>query len=209
MGPALPGFDGLLLGRQSGCYAPDLDPPGGSASGRDGASLTDGSTSLDAPTSNRISPGLIALALASGPALAAIAWVPEFVTQDGPAHLYNARILNASLGPDSPFARDFEVAWQPLPNWSGHLSTMAMVAMLPPGPAGRSMAAITMVLLASGVVWLRWAVAGGRGLAPASILAVLLALNVTWLLGFTSFLLGAALMPATLGLWWGGRDRFG
>ena len=43
----------------------------------------------------------------------------------------------------------------------------------------------------------------------ASILAALLALNVTWLLGFTSFLLGAALMSATLALWWGGREWFG
>ena len=164
---------------------------------------------MDAPTSKRIFPGLIALALALAPALGAIAWVPEFVTQDGPAHLDNARILNASLGPDSPFADTFEVAWQPLPNWSGHLSTMALVALLPPEQAGRWMAAITMVLFASGVVWLRWTVAGPRGLVPASILAVLLALNVTWLLGFTSFLLGAALMPATLALWWGGREWFG
>jgi hypothetical protein len=170
---------------------------------------------LDAPTSNRLAPGpnlaagLIALVLALAPALAAIAWVPEFVTQDGPAHLDNARILNASLRPDSPFAGTFEVAWQPLPNWSGHLSTMALVAFLPPDLAGRLIAAITMVLFAASLVWLRWVVAGPRGLASASILAALLALNVTWLLGFTSFLLGAALMPATLALWWGGREWFG
>ena len=153
--------------------------------------------------------GLIALALALAPALAAIAAVPEFVTQDGPAHLYSARIINASLRPPSPFEGTFAVAWQPLPNWAGHLATMASVASLPPLAAGRAVAALTLIGLASGVVWLRWAVAGPRGLWVASILAVLLGLNVTWLLGFTSFLLGAALVPVTLGIWWGGREWFG
>ena len=153
--------------------------------------------------------GLIALALSLAPALAAIAAVPEFTTQDGPAHLYNARILNASLRPGSPFAGTFEVVWQPLPNWAGHLGTMAMVALLPPDVAARAMTALTLVLLAASVAWLRWSVAGPKGLATASMLASLLALNVTWLLGFTSFLLGSALMAATLAAWWGGREWFG
>jgi hypothetical protein len=172
---------------------------------------------LDAPTSTRAEPGpnrdvargLIVLALALAPALAAIAWFPDFVTQDGPAHLYNARILNESLRPGSPFSGTFEVAWRPLPNWSGHLGTMALVAALPSNLAGRAMTAITLVALAASVVWLRWAVAGSKGLVTASVLAALLAMNVTWLLGFTSFLLGAALMPPTLALWWGGREWFG
>ena len=177
----------------------------------------DGRTSLDAPPSTPVEPGprsdlvrgLIALALGLAPALAAIAAIPEFSTQDGPAHLYNARILLDSLSPGSPLSGTFEVAWQPLPNWAGHLGTMALVALLPAGLAGRTMAAITLVTFAASVTWLRLAVAGPKGLATASILAVLLALNVTWLLGFTSFLLGAALMPATLALWWGGREWFG
>jgi hypothetical protein len=172
---------------------------------------------LDAPSSTPVEfdprrelvRGLIALALSLVPALAAIVAVPEFTTQDGPAHLYNARILNASLRPGSPFADTFEVAWQPLPNWAGHLGTMAMVALLPPDVAARGMTVLTLVLFAASVAWLRWSVAGAKGLATASMLAVLLALNVTWLLGFTSFLLGAALMPATLAVWWGGREWFG
>lgn len=179
--------------------------------------FTDGSTSLDPTNAPRIRPGLdrdlarglIALAIALAPALAAVAVVPEFVTQDGPAHLYNARILNASLRPGSPYSGTFEVAWRPTPNWAGHLATMASVAALPPSAAGRAIAALTMVAFASGVFWLRWTVAGARGLPTAAILAALLALNVTWLLGFTSFLLGAALMPATLAVWWSGRDRSG
>jgi hypothetical protein len=152
---------------------------------------------------------MITLVLSLAPALAAIVAVPEFTTQDGPAHLYNARILNESLRPESPFASTFEVAWQPLPNWAGHLGTMALLFLLPSGVAARAMTALTLVVFAASVTWLRWTVAGSKGLATAAMLAVLLALNVTWLLGFTSFLLGAALMPATLAVWWGGREWFG
>ncbi len=176
----------------------------------------DGPTSLDAKSSTPVESdprrdlvrGLIALALSLAPALAAIAAVPEFTTQDGPAHLYNARILNESLRPGSPFSGTFEVAWQPLPNWAGHLGTMALVSLLPPDVAARGMTALTLVLFAGSVTWLRWSVSGPKGLATAAMLATLLALNVTWLLGFTSFLLGAALMPATLAWWWGGREWF-
>jgi len=176
-----------------------------------------GPTSLDATARpgaesrpNRdLARGMIALVLALAPGLAAIASVPEFITQDGPAHLYSARILNASLRPDSPFEGAFAVTWQPLPNWAGHLATMAAVATLSPTAAGRAVAALTLVALAGSVVWLRWAVAGGRGLWVASLLAAILGLNVTWLLGFTSFLLGAAVAPITLAVWWGGREWFG
>jgi len=56
------------------------------------------------------------------------------------------------------------------------------------------------------VFWLRWKVAGGRHLASAGVLAVLLGMNIAWLFGFTSFLLGATLLPITLGVWWSGRE---
>ncbi len=153
--------------------------------------------------------GVVALVLGLAPALGAIAWYPEFTTQDGPAHLYSARIIGESLRPDSPFEPTFAVDWRPLPNWFGHLLTMAAVSTLPPTYAGRAITGLTLVALAGSVVWLRWRVAGPGGLWLASVLAVLLGLNVTWLLGFTSFLLGAALVPVTLGVWWGGRGRFG
>ena len=176
----------------------------------------DGPQSLDASPSTPVEldprrpswSAWLALLLALAPALAAIAWMPEFTTQDGPAHLYNARILNESLRLGSPFAGTFEVAWRPLPNWAGHMATMAMISVLPPDAANRAITALTRVAFAAAVTWLRWTVAGAKGLATAALLAALLALNVTWLLGFTSFLLGAALMPATLAVWWGGRDRF-
>ncbi|WP_435021753.1 hypothetical protein TA3x_002541 [Tundrisphaera sp. TA3] len=153
--------------------------------------------------------GLLALALALLPALAAIAFVPEFSTQDGPAHLFNARILASSLRADSSYSGTYEVNWRPVPNWAGHAATVLAVELLPAGVAGRAITAGTLAALAGAIVWLRWRVAGADGLAWASVLAVLLGLNVTWLLGFTSFLLGATLFPITLASWWRGRDQPG
>ena len=128
--------------------------------------------------------------------------VPTFVTQDGPAHLYNAQILIQSLGTDSSFGEVFTARWEPLPNWAGHLTLMALVATLPPRQADRIMTSLTLVSLVLGVVWLRRRVAGSNGMPGAVLLAVLLGMNMTWLLGFTSFLLGAALFPVTLAVWW-------
>lgn len=153
--------------------------------------------------------GLVVLVAALAPVLTAIWGVRWFVTQDGSAHLYNAHIIAESLGANSPFARYFLVRWEPLPNWSGHLVTAIFVSLLPAWAAGPAVTTLTLVGFVASIVWLRVRVAGSNGLPLASVLAVLLALNLPWLLGFTSFLLGACLFPITLGVWWGGRDRFG
>ena len=148
----------------------------------------------------------MALVLALGPALLAIVVTPGITTQDGPAHIYSARILNASLSGDAPFAATFRVAWQPLPNWVGHLLTMLAVAIASPEVANRIVMAVTLVGFAGAILWLRWVVAGERGVEVATILAALLGLNVTWLLGFTSFVVGASVAAITLAVWWSGRD---
>ena len=150
------------------------------------------------------------LALALTPALLAVWLVPGFVTQDGPAHLYNAHILVESFREGDSLGRAYEVRWRPLPNWGGHLILAGMLtAGVPAWTADRLLTSATLVGLAAGILMLRRRVAGTRGLAMAAPLAALLALNVLWLLGFASFLLGAALFPVTLAVWWGGRHRFG
>jgi hypothetical protein len=146
------------------------------------------------------------LAAALTPPLAAIWTHPGFVTQDGPAHLYNAHILALSFDPTSPFRQTFEVRWDPLPNWAGSIVSMALVSTLPPRAADRAMTSLSLVAFATAITWLRWKVAGQHGLAQATLAASLIAMNVAWLLGFASFLLGACLFPLTLGIWWSARD---
>jgi hypothetical protein len=141
------------------------------------------------------------------PALSAIWGVPWFVTQDGPAHLYNAHIIAKSFERNSPFANHYGIRWEPLPNWTGHLALVGLLQVLPARAVNQVMTSLTLVGFAASIVWLRWRVAGWRGMPVATLLAVLLALNVTWLLGFNSFLLGTCLFPITLGVWWGVREN--
>ena len=145
--------------------------------------------------------------MALAPALAAVWTVPWFVTQDGPAHVYNAQILAWSFDPQSPFRSAYTIQWKPIPNWVGQLVLAGLVAALPAWVADRIMISLTLVGFASALLWLRWRVAGGRGLAGPALLAALLAMNFAWLFGFTSFMLGSCLFPITLGVWWSGRDR--
>ena len=141
------------------------------------------------------------------PTLVAIWTIPGFVTQDGPAHLYNAWILARSFDPASPYRAYYEVRWQLLPNWAGHLVLAALVRLVPPWTADRIMMTTTLLGFPLALVWLRWKIQGDRGLAGACLLAVILALNFLWLMGFASFLLGCCVLPITLGFWWSHRDR--
>jgi hypothetical protein len=153
------------------------------------------------------------LIAALAPALAAIWSVPWFVTQDGPAHAYNAEILASSVGSAgefdglSPWHNVFTVRWQPIPNWAGSLTLAALIAYLPGWLADRVMTSLTLAGFALSILWLRWRVAGGRGLCVAALLAAILAMNMAWLYGFSSFMLGACLFPITLAVWWPVRDR--
>ncbi len=151
--------------------------------------------------------GWLVFGLALLPALAALWSNPWFVTQDGPAHLYNAQILARSFDPQSPFRPYYLVRWEPLPNWAGHALTAALISVLPPEAAERVVVTLTLVGFAATVLWLRVQVAGTAGMPLAALLAALLGLNIAWLFGFTSFLLGACLFPVTLGVWWAGREQ--
>jgi hypothetical protein len=160
--------------------------------------------------------GAAVLVIALLPAVGAIWSVGWFVTQDSPAHVYNAEILARSFDPDSPFATTFSIRWQPIPNWIGHILLAGLVRVIPAWAADRVMTTVTLVGFAAAVSWLRLRIAGsaptagaGTGHEPSALLAALLGMNMTWLFGFTSFMLGACLFPITLGFWWPRRDRLG
>ena len=166
------------------------------------------------PNSPRADWGLAALVIALLPALGAIWAVPWFVTQDAPAHVYNAEILSRSTDPGSPFAGTFAIRWQPIPNWVGHLLLAGLLRIVPAWAADRIITCATLAGFAAAIFWLRRRVSGsGPGDwvrdVPAALLAALLAMNITWLFGFTSFTMGACLFPITLGFWWSRRDRLG
>jgi hypothetical protein len=133
--------------------------------------------------------------------------VPGFSTQDGPTHLYNGWILSQSFGLESPYQQYFQVRWQSLPNWAGHLALAGLVRIVAPVTADRIMITLTLMAFALAHFWLRWKVRGGETWPGSCLLIVTLAPNFLWLLGFSSFLLGCCVLPITLGVWWSGRDR--
>src|SRR4051794_2695368 len=96
---------------------------------------------------------LVVIALA--PAVAALWCVRWFLTQDSPAHVYNAEILARSFDPDSPFARTFAIRWQPIPNWVGHVLLAGLIRTIPAWAADRIMTGVTLVGFAAAVFWLR------------------------------------------------------
>ncbi len=155
--------------------------------------------------------GAAVLVMALAPAVAAVWAVGWFVTQDSPAHVYNAEILARSFDRASPFRAFFAVRWEPIPNWFGHVLMAALMQILPAQTADRVVTTLALAGFAAATYWLRHQVAGpGRAgrmsSAAGALLAAILAMNVTWLLGFTSFTLGACLFPVTLGFWWPRRD---
>lgn len=160
--------------------------------------------SLAFARSNGLRDAAVVLAMLT-PALAAIWFVPWFVTQDGLAHLFNATILVDSLRGGETFGRWYEVHWDPLPNWGGHLTLMGLLSVFPPRTADRLMSTITLVAVALAGAWLRGKV-GGRRTFAAWALSALAAMSFSWLMGFASFQLGVALFAITLGVWWPGRD---
>jgi hypothetical protein len=165
----------------------------------------------DTPTRGNRAKSAVAwlvLVAALSPTLAAVWSVPWFVTQDGSAHLYNARIIRASFGTDSPFQDVYEVRWELLPNWAGHLAVAGLLEITSTKTANRFMMACTLVSVAAAALWWRMKVAGPAGSAPFALLSALLAINIAWMYGFWSFLLGTALFSATLAVWWNGREHF-
>jgi hypothetical protein len=150
--------------------------------------------------------GLISFGVFILPTLAAIWFVPWFVTGDGPSHLYNAYIMGELIKGNSFLREVYALHWQPVPNLVGHWLLVALMQVVPARTADRLLMTLTSVGLASAVLWLRWRVAGRQGIALIAPLAVFLTLTWIWLWGFYNFLLGACLFPITLGYWWVNRD---
>jgi len=150
----------------------------------------------------------LVLLVSLAPTLAAVWSVPWFVTQDGPAHLYNAQVIRASLGADSTYHNVYEVRWTPLPNWMGHLVLAGLLEIISIKTANRIMMTFTLVGVAASALWWRMRVAGPSGSAAFALLSALLAMNIAWMYGFWSFLLGTALFSVTLAVWWTGREHF-
>ena len=145
------------------------------------------------------------------PALWAVWTTPWFVSQDGPAHLYNSVLLRDLWRGLPPVAQLYRVRGHAIPNWAGHALT---VALLPFGPRAANALVLTLTMTLLGAAVLRFR----RTLVPPSgerrehpllwgAWAAALSVNYIWLIGFTGFLIGAALLLFTWRFYWERRDR--
>jgi hypothetical protein len=153
--------------------------------------------------------GWLVLSLLLLPALSAVWMIPGFMSQDGPAHLYNAWILSRSFESGSPLQAFFEVRWQPVPNWAAHLLLAGLLQIVSPWAADRVMMTATSLGFAAALVWMRWRTRGGEGLLGTCLLSAVLSINFLWIMGFHGFLLGCCIFSITLGVWWSGRADLG
>jgi hypothetical protein len=141
------------------------------------------------------------------PVLIAIWFVPWFVTQDGPVHLYNAHILSELSKGTTAFQDAYAVRSGLLPYVGTYKVLAGLMAVFSPRVVDRIAMTITSVGFAWSVIWLRARVAGWTGMIAIVPLVVIIAFTRLWLLGLYGFLFGACLFTLALGLWWKWRDN--
>ncbi len=160
-----------------------------------------------ASASSPLSAALLYFLALAAPVVIAIWFVPWFVTQDGPLHLYNAYLFSALSEKDSPLAEFYAPRAALLPYVGVYKLLAGLTSIISARAADRVLMTLTSIGFAWSVLWLRWRVAGSEGLPIVVPLVLLLALSHLWLLGLYSFLLGASLFSMTLGIWWSWRNR--
>ncbi len=136
-----------------------------------------------------------ALVLLHAVPVLAFAWFP---TLDGPAHLYNARIISSLLGGDAATGSFFELNPFPEPNWLGHAIMAGVMSISSPQAAER----VVMLLYVVGLpLAFRFALRRMNGQnAWASLLAFPFIYCFTFRIGFLNFSLGLPLLLLTLGV---------
>lgn len=128
-----------------------------------------------------------------------------FVTLDGPAHLYNARIVRELLLGDSFFQRFFHLSTYPEPYWTGHAAMALLLGFLPAWLVEKLLWSTAVIALACAF---RQSVHTFAPTRPwASLLVMPFLLHYALRLGFLNFSLSLPLLFLALSLAWRGMQR--
>lgn len=132
----------------------------------------------------------------------------HFPSQDGPAHLANAAILNEYHEPDRSTLREYYVLNDRFtPNWAGHLILAGLMALMAPSLAEKVFLSGYVILLPLAI---RYAVTAIR--QDSAFLALLgfpFVYNYALHMGFYSFSYSLAMFFFFSGYWLKHRERFG
>ena len=125
---------------------------------------------------------------------------PYFVTLDGPAHVYNAQLINRLLGDEAELtATYFAFNPEPVPNWGGHVLLIALSWFTSPEGAEKVLQLIYLVGLC---LAFRSLVKQINPEAPwAAYLVFPLLYSFPFLLGFYNFCLAMVLLFFLLSRW--------
>ncbi|QQR87638.1 MAG: hypothetical protein IPJ76_05265 [Flavobacteriales bacterium] len=146
-------------------------------------------------TNDRWERALFLLLLATS--LFAVWRLPVFLTQDGPSHLYNARILLELWGDDAlGYGRFFTLNTDFSPNWTGNLLLAGLLKLFPAVVAEKVLVSAYVLLLAFGFKQAVRALSAGT--PWLSSLVFVSVFNYHLLYGFFNFCLGLALLFWTI-----------
>jgi hypothetical protein len=118
-------------------------------------------------------------------------------TQDGPSHLYNARIIKEYGGSAAGYEAFFELRNEPLPNLTSHLLLAALLYLLPPLLAEKVLVSLYVVGFAGAFRYFLGAF--GTRCRPLSWAGLLFVYNRCFWMGFYNYCLSVALLWFILG----------
>lgn len=134
--------------------------------------------------------------------------VDHFPSQDGPAHLYNAKLLFELADPANYQVRQFHALNPSLqPNLLAQLLLGALQQVVPPRLAEKLLLSLLVALLPLSLLYLVNAVARGREVL--ALIGFSFAYHQLLHLGFHGFSLSVSLCLFTLGWWWRHHQRPG
>lgn len=133
--------------------------------------------------------------------------ISHFPSQDGPAHLYNAKVLLEVMDPANYQVRQFHVLNPALPpNVLAQVMLGALQRVAAPVVAEKLLLSLLVVLLPLSLLYLVDAVARGR--AVLALVGFTVAYHQLLHLGFHGFSLSVSLCLFALGWWWRHHQRW-
>ncbi|MDE0040727.1 MAG: hypothetical protein OXT74_01715, partial [Candidatus Poribacteria bacterium] len=124
-----------------------------------------------------------------------------FPTQDGPAHVYNSKILKDYHDSGNHEIREaYRLNLRLFPNWTSHASMMALMYVVPPTIAEKLFLTVTIALLPLSLCYLLSAI--DRRFVLFSLVGFIFSHHNLLHMGFYNFSLSVSLALFTLGYWW-------
>jgi len=134
-------------------------------------------------------------------------WIVTYLpTQDGPSHLYNAKILKEYNNPNYKFNEYYDINLKILPNWFSHTFLAGLMFIVPPLIAEKLLISIYVILFPLSLFYLINAV--NRGNITFGVLAFPFIYNYLFHMGFYNFVISIPFFFFAMGYWWKNRDSF-